>query len=223
MNYFIIYILLILSLLCLICFIIKKNNKETFITNDLIPLKKYPELDILKENSDIILEELNFILENHFWTNYDELHGKDVFRKNDVNYILSEMTKSESKVEEKTKNPKWKMFGLLFNKQEIKLNEKHCPKTISLLKSIPSVINAGFSCLEPNKTTDTHSDDNDKFYRFQLPLIVPKGDTGFKVNDIVINYKINEPFIFDDCMPHSGWNYTDKIRVVLICDIARNK
>lgn len=217
MKYFIIYIILIL---CSIYFLIKKD-KETFILDDFIPLSNYPELDIIKENSSIILEELNYILKNSYWSNYDELHGKDVFRNNDLKYIVTEMTKSESKIEEKTNNPKWKMFGLLFNKQSIDFNKEYCPKTISLLKSIPCIINAGFSCLEPNKTTDAHSDDNTEFYRYQLPLIIPKGDTGFKVNDSVINYKFNQPFIFDDCMTHMAWNNTDKIRVVLICDIDR--
>jgi len=108
---------------------------------------------------------------------------------------------------------------LLFNKQPV--SENLCPKTIELLKSIPCIINAGFSCLEPNKRTDAHSDDNDIYYRYQLPLIVPKGNTGFKVNNTSINYELGKPFIFDDCMSHQAWNDTNEIRVVLICDIDR--
>jgi hypothetical protein len=217
MYTFIIIIIIIFSLYYLFI----KNNNDTIILNDFILLSNYPELKILTDNSSVILEELNFIIKNGLWSNYDDLHGKDVFRNNNLDYVLSEMTKSESKVEENTKNPKWKMFGILFNKQSINLNWDYCPKTVSLLKSIPYIINAGFSCLEPNKSTDEHSDNNEFFYRYQLPLIVPEGNTGFKVNTSVIKYKINEPFIFDDCMTHMAWNYTNKIRVVLICDIDK--
>ena len=136
---------------------------------------------------------------------------------------MNHLTKSESKINIKTSEPKWKVFGLIFNKNVIEANEKLCPKTIQLLKSIPDIVNAGFSCLEPNKATDLHSDDNDGFYRYQLPLIIPKGDTGFKVNDETIIYETNKPLIFDDTYMHQAWNYTDKIRIVLICDIIRKK
>ncbi len=195
---------------------LSETNSENF-----IKLNQYPELDILKDNYDIIISELNNILKKGYWSNYDDLHKKDIFRNNDINNVINQLTKSESKVKTSTKKPKWKVFGLIFNKNILEINEKLCPKTIQLLKSIPCVINAGFSCLEPNKSTDIHSDDNKDFFRYQLPLIIPKGDTGFKVNNQTIKYKINQPFIFDDCNEHQAWNYTNNIRVVLICDIER--
>ncbi len=198
-----------------------KSNTNSIVHENFVSLSKYPELDILKQNHKIILDELNYILENGLWSNYDDLHKKDIFKNNDINTIVNELSKSESKVNIKTENPQWKVFGLLFNSNALESNEKLCPNSVNLLKSIPCIINAGFSCLEPNKSTDVHSDDNEDLFRYQLPLIVPKGDTGFKVNDSIINYKINEPFIFDDCNDHQAWNYTDKIRVVLICDIKR--
>jgi len=169
----------------------------------------------------IICEELKNIIKNGYWSNYDDLHGIDVFRNANLENVLIEMKKSESKINKKTDNPKWKMFGLIFNKEIIKEHKKYCPKTIEILKSIPHISNAGFSCLEPNKATNVHSDDNDNFYRYQLPLIIPKGDTAFKVNDSIIQYKPNQPFIFDDCYLHQAWNYTNQIRIVLICDIDR--
>lgn len=217
MLYFIIFILT-LSLFLLIY--TKINNDKNDKLEDFISLNNYTELNILNENFKVILEELNYILDNGLWSNYDDLHGKDIFRNKPIEFVLSEMKNSETKVEKKTNNPKWKMFGLLFNKQSI--TENLCPKTIQLLKSIPYVVNAGFSCLEPNKRTDLHSDDNDEFYRYQLPLIIPKGNTGFKVNNSIINYELSKPFIFDDCMSHQAWNETNEIRVVLICDIKRN-
>jgi beta-hydroxylase len=200
-------------------YVIWHNYIFTHSTNAIIPLSKYPKLEILQENYNVILEELKYILQNKLWSNYDDLHKKDIFRKNDINYVLTEMTKSQSKVEEKTENPKWKIYGLIYNKKSI--NETFCPQTTKLLQSIPYIVNAGFSCLEPNKTTDEHTDNNDKYYRYQLPLIVPKKNTGFKVDNTSIKYEINKPFIFDDCYKHKAWNNSNEIRVVLICDIDR--
>ncbi|AYV79889.1 MAG: hypothetical protein Gaeavirus1_26 [Gaeavirus sp.] len=193
---------------------------HTATTDDItgiIPLSKYPEMNLLKNNYDIILRELNHILTTGLWSNYDDLHKKDIFRNNNIEYVSKQLNEDVSKVDNKTNEPKWKIFGLIFNKH-IK-NDNQCPKTIELLKSIPCIINAGFSCLEAGKATDVHTDDNKNYYRYQLPIIIPKGNTGFKVSDITIDYKTNEPFIFDDSYPHQAWNYTNEIRVVLICDI----
>ena len=217
MYHFIIFIILFFC----IVYCIQNTNVNNKFSENFITLDKYSEMDILKKNHEVICSEINHILEKGYWSNYDDLHKKDIFRNKDLKTIVNELTKSESKVDEETKEPKWKVFGLIFNKNVLETNEKLCPKTIQLLKSIPCVINAGFSCLEPNKSTDLHSDDNEDFYRYQLPLIIPEGDTGFKVNGESIKYKINEPFIFDDCNDHQAWNYTNKIRVVLICDIER--
>lgn len=219
MYYCTIYIILFL---CII-YCIKYINIKNLPSDNFIALNKYSELDILKKNHEIICSELNNILEKGFWSNYDDLHKKDIFRNNNIKSVINELTKSESKVDTETKEPKWKLFGLIFNKNILETNEKLCPKTIQLLKSIPCIINAGFSCLEPDKSTDVHSDNNKDLFRYQLPLIIPEGDTGFKVNNESIKYKVNDPFIFDDCNDHQAWNYTNKIRVVLICDIERKK
>lgn len=219
MYYFIIYLILIFVLI----YYTFSYKQETMTISNFIPLYEYPELDILKKNHNIILQELNNILENGYWSNYDDLHKKDVFRDGNLDSVIEHLVKSESKVNTETCDPKWKVFGLIFNKNIIELNEKFCPKTIQLLKSIPTIINAGFSCLEPNKSTDIHADDNEDFYRYQLPLIVPVGDTGFKSDNEIIKYKVNEPFIFNDSIMHQAWNHTNKIRVVLICDIVRKK
>jgi beta-hydroxylase len=212
---------IIITLLLLSSIYLIFNNTQKNIPEGFISLENYPELKILEENFNTICDELNNIIKNGYWSNYDELHGKDVFRNASLENILIEMKKSESKINNKTKNPKWKMFGLIFNKEIIEEHKKYCPKTVELLKSIPYISNAGFSCLEPNKATDIHSDDNDIFYRYQLPLFIPEGDTGFKVNNSTIQYKLNQPFIFDDCYLHQAWNYTNQIRIVLICDIDR--
>jgi hypothetical protein len=215
---YIIYIVLFFSTIFYINSLYTNNYPENFIN-----INKYPELNVLSENHKVILSELKKILKNGLWSNYDDLHKKDIFRNSSVEEVIQKLSKSESKVNIETQEPKWKVFGLIFNKNIIEKNKEFCPNTVNLLKSIPCIVNAGFSCLEANKATDIHSDDNIDFFRYQLPLIVPEGDTGFTSNNYSIKYKINEPFIFNDSFEHHAWNYTNKIRVVLICDIERKK
>jgi hypothetical protein len=193
-------ILFCLILVCSFLYFYKTNNIA------IIKIHKYNDLKILEDNYEIILQELNYILDNGLWTNYDELHNKDIFKNNDFDEITKKLNKSKSKISKTTNKPKWKIFGLLFNKNTIEINEKLCPKTCKLLKNIPCIINAGFSCLEPNKTTEPHSDNNINFYRYQLPLIIPNGDTGFRINNEIIKYKINQPFIFNDSI-HSSMKH----------------
>jgi hypothetical protein len=216
MNIYTLIFLLTLFILFL-CTIHKINISPT----NFISLSTYPEMNILVENYSKILRELEYVLENSLWTRYDILHKKNIFQKSDNKTIQQELKNNISKINKNTTQPEWKIYGLLLNKERIKEHTKICPFTTQLLESIPYVINAGFSCLEAGKITDYHSDDNINFYRYQLPLIVPYGDTKFRSIDEIIKYEPNKPFIFDDSKMHQAWNLTDKIRIVLIIDILK--
>jgi len=210
------YILIFLFIIGIVMYFIYGAKKTT----NFISLQKYPEMDILVKNYDKILNELNYVLKNSLWTNYDELHKKNIFQESTNEEIQLRLKNNVSKINTNTTMPSWKIYGLLLNKKQI---ENHCPITKQLLQSIPYVINAGFSCLEAGKITDYHSDDNVNYYRYQLPLIVPNGDTKFRSVNEVIEYIPNEPFIFDDSKLHQAWNLTNDIRIVLIVDILKIK
>jgi len=197
-----------------------------------IQLSSYPELQVLTDNIGEIKSELDNLISNGLWTNYGKIHHKDIFTNNNIDNVINELNKHTSKINiysdthsntnsDTQLNPEWKIYSLIYNKQLIKENASQCPKTIKLIEQIPYVINAGFSCLEPGAITDYHSDDNKTFYRYQLPLIVPNGDTQFKLIDNIIPFEYGKPFIFDDCKKHQAWNKTNHIRIVLILDILR--
>ena len=63
MYYFIIYIILVL---CIIYYA-KKATYEKFVSNNFISLERYPELDVLKENHEIIVNELNYIFDRNIF------------------------------------------------------------------------------------------------------------------------------------------------------------
>ena len=189
------------------------KNKSTNLC--LIPFDSYPELYTIFKNKHLIINELNNIIKSTKWILYDDLHHKSLFKKNDINEIFTKLRSKETTLNS-SNNPTWKLYGLLFNKH---VYNEDCPETIKMLLNIPYVINAGFSCLEAGKATDYHTDNNDEFYRVQFPLIIPKGNCKFKINNEIIDW--SEPFIFDDNCLHQAWNITDKNRFVLILDILR--
>ena len=206
------YLLILTLLIIYWIFLFKKHNKC------LINIDNYPELIEIEKYKNIIFNDLINILNNK-WSTYDDYHNQRIFDSNNNDVI--DKLKNTEKYLNSTDLPEWKLYGLILNGMPI---TDKCPNTINLLLKNKKIINAGFSCLEPGKVTDVHSDNNINWYRYQLPLIIPHGDCKFKLQKEdsfeILNW--SKPFIFDDCCLHQVWNNTNKNRYVLIVDIKRN-
>jgi aspartyl/asparaginyl beta-hydroxylase (cupin superfamily) len=68
----------------------------------------------------------------------------------------------------------------------------------------------------------THSGISMAVYRYHFGILIPEGDTGMIINDKSFKWKNDEGVIFDDTLPHSSWNRTNKIRIILFGDFIRN-
>ena len=90
MYYFIVYIMVLVVLI----YYTFSYKQENMTISNFIPLSKYPELEILKKNHKVILKELNNILKNGNWSNYDDLHKKDIFRNGNLNSVMEHLVKS---------------------------------------------------------------------------------------------------------------------------------
>ena len=66
-----------------------------------------------------------------------------------------------------------KLIPLVFNYKDVSLGM--FPHTMSILTPLPQglLINAAFSCLEPNACTERHRDYDKRFYRCHLPILIP--------------------------------------------------
>ena len=214
-------ILIILLILIVIYYIFKNiqynnfdiNNKPSNL-NCLIPLSNYTQLQLL----DIITikKELMNIINSNKWVMYDDFHGKNIFQNNDITSLTNLLVNSQS-VLNSSEQPSWRLFPLFYNRQVLSGYDILCPNTIKMLLEIPYVMNGAFSCLEAGKVTDYHTDNNTKYYRYQLPLIIPEGDCKFKLVNEILDW--SSPFIFNDNCYHMVWNRTKKNRFVLILDI----
>jgi hypothetical protein len=197
----------------------------------IIPNFYYPEIQEVVDNKNTIIDELSNIIINENWStwgaSYNQTQLTDVPRFSDMNkfdkikYLLTNTTRLGNE-------ERWKIFGLIIEKEPIVENVYKCPKTYDFVKSIPGLINAGFSCLEPHSKTPYHNDTDDRFYRVHIPLIIPDvsdDDIRLDVYDdkkqlIKLNWKTNY-FVFNDNCFHQAFNNTDRHRIVLLLDIER--
>ena len=195
-----------------------KNEISHIYSND-----KYPCMKYIFDNRKIIIDEFykNIIASSKWsnWIEYDKMSNTPIFSKMQPDDILIRM--KENSCELSKGKPSWKIFGLMLYGSEIKENVKLCQKTMKILNRCDNIVNAGFSCLEPNVITELHRDFNHDILRCHIPIIIPEGATAIKINNEIIKWNMNEYFIFDDTYDHQAWNFTNKIRVVLIIDIKK--
>ena len=147
LNIIIFFIVISLIVICIIYF--SPKNNFLMDKNDYPEIKKY-----IFDNRNIIKEELHNAMNTNNWSRwveYDNINESPVFSKMSGSEIINYMDKTKCKIGE-GKNS-WKIFGLYLQKQPIEKYRSICPKTMEMLSKIPGIINAGFSCLEPNVYT----------------------------------------------------------------------
>jgi hypothetical protein len=205
---------------------IMESKRKLFLPgSNFISLDKYKfEEKILTDNKKIILKDLYKLLNNNkdwsIWDYSDNSEDKDNFSKLSSDQIVERLNKNK-------KNPKklnntWTVFGLILNGETITQEKNLLNNTLNIINQIPNVINAGFSCLTPNSSTDVHNEIDKNFYRIHLPLIIPKGDCAIQVQDDIRKwYDCKSIMILDDTKWHNAWNYTKYPRYILIIDIKK--
>jgi aspartyl/asparaginyl beta-hydroxylase (cupin superfamily) len=227
-----IIILLILIICIFLLYKITNNsckNHKCLISNNF-----YPEINNIIKNKNIILNELFYLIENKEWsiwgnsTNNKVLNEIPRFSELTTDEKIIHFEKNKEKIINNSNNSKkWKIYGLILEKKPIIENINNCISTFNLIKDIPGLINAGFSCLESHSSTPYHSDKDNRFYRIHIPLIIPN-DSSKTWMDIYdnSNNKIQlfwntDYFVFDDTCYHQAFNNTDFNRIILLLDIER--
>lgn len=99
---------------------------------------------------------------------------------------------------------------------------KYCPKTVEILKKIPSVNGAMFSVLPPGSQLTRHLDPVACSLRYHLGLKTPNDDNCFiNVDGKNYSWRDGDAFIFDETYLHFAKNNTDQSRIILMCDVER--
>ena len=116
----------------------------------------------------------------------------------------------------------WKRFHLYWYGKDLPSAQASCPKTVALLKSIPSVKAAMFASLPPGATLVRHRDPYAGSLRYHIGLVTPNDPKCFiEVDGERYFWKDGEPVMFDETYIHFAANETDHQRIVLFCDVER--
>jgi beta-hydroxylase len=115
---------------------------------------------------------------------------------------------------------KWDVFGLYAfgkkNAQKCAL----CPETTRVVETIPRMMTAAFSWLEPGTHIKPHVGYTPAVLRCHLGLIVPD-HCALRVGPEVRSWQEGKCMVFDDTTEHEAWNRSDAVRVVLLIDFMK--
>lgn len=118
----------------------------------------------------------------------------------------------------------WGAYFLWNHGRRIDAHAERCPRTEAALLRIPQMQVpqrapvAFFSALKPGTHIPPHNGATNARLTVHLPLIVPP-DCALRVGGETRLWHPGELLLFDDTIRHEAWNYSDRLRVVLIFDV----
>lgn len=116
----------------------------------------------------------------------------------------------------------WSKFYLTWYGYTHHSAERLCPKTVAILKTIPSVNGAMFSLLPPGSQLTRHLDPVACSLRYHLGLMTPNSAACYiNVDGNPYFWRDGEDFLFDETYLHFAKNETDQHRLILMCDVER--
>eukprot|EP00056_Hartaetosiga_gracilis_P002603 m.55444 g.55444 ORF g.55444 m.55444 type:complete len:312 (+) comp11125_c0_seq2:109-1044(+) len=119
----------------------------------------------------------------------------------------------------------WKVLGLKFWGLNHSVNQKHFPKTMAIMNSIPDLSLVAFSQIEGGTAITPHRGDTNANIRCHMGLVIPGTlpEAGFKVGDQEKSWGEGQILMFCDAHRHTAYNYTDKTRIIIQFDVIRPK
>ncbi len=116
----------------------------------------------------------------------------------------------------------WKRFYLKWYDAQHPSAEALCPRSVAILRGIPSVKAAMFAELPAGGKLNAHRDPYAGSIRFHLGLVTPNDDACYiDVDGQRYSWRDGQGVIFDETYIHEAHNRTDKNRIILFCDIER--
>ncbi|MDQ2140068.1 lipid A hydroxylase LpxO [Alcaligenaceae bacterium B3P038] len=116
----------------------------------------------------------------------------------------------------------WKRFYLKWYDARHPSAEEYCPRTVALLKTIPTVKAAMFAELPPGGKLNKHRDPFSGSLRYHLGLATPNDDRCFiAVDGESYSWRDGEGTVFDETYVHEAYNHSEANRIILFCDIER--
>jgi len=116
----------------------------------------------------------------------------------------------------------WRRFHLKWYDDFLPSAQALCPRTVELLRSVPTVHAALFALLPAGGKLTEHRDPYAGSLRYHLGLITPNSDAcRIFVDGEPYAWRDGEDVVFDETYIHRAENRTDQDRIILFCDVER--
>jgi aspartyl/asparaginyl beta-hydroxylase (cupin superfamily) len=205
-----------------------------FKTSENVPLYKVPSdlifyntnhyriVKILEEHWDVIASEIPFFDINNL-SGYTERRLEKWINSPDFDfeeYIKNIKSKWYKGCEGIDINNTWYNFPLTVNDKIIDEGEKHCPKTISLLKKLNCKQIVGYSLLLPNSKISKHKDNTGKIFNSMTGnlLLSDNKNANVYIESDIYRHQQGKMVIYDSTYYHYADNNDSNIRVILYID-----
>ena len=163
--------------------------------------KDFPELDLLRDNWEVIRDE-----------------AKALFETGQIRFIDN----SQDIAFNTFKRTGWTRFYLKWYRDFLPSAQGTCPKTVELLKKTPSVKAAMFTVLAPGSRLGEHRDPFAGSVRYHLGLVTPNSEECcIWVDGNRHVWHDGEDVLFDETFIHSAQNNTQMSRIILFADVER--
>jgi beta-hydroxylase len=116
----------------------------------------------------------------------------------------------------------WKRFYLKWYGDPPPSAQSLCPRTVDVLRSIPSVHGAMFALMAPQSHVGKHRDPFAGSLRYHLGLATPNSDAcRIFIDGTPYSWRDGQDIVFDETYVHHFENRTDVPRIILFCDVER--
>lgn len=141
-----------------------------------------------------------------------------------VPYVQTDAGTPTGQFDALDRNLDWGALFLWKNGKRVTSNADLCPRTEATISQTPQNIIPNrapvvfFSALKPGTHIPPHNGATNTRLTVHLPLIIPP-DCGLRVGGETHAWQPGKVVVFDDTITHEAWNYSDRLRVVLIFDV----
>lgn len=179
---------------------------------------RFPFCRTLEAGFPTILEELERLIALKVWSVWGAAHYARRIERMSIDDIRAALESQQTRIGE-DQDPGWRVFALTLMGRPFERNCALCPRTADVLKAIPGLTTAAFTCMEAGYRTPAHTG-TFPVYRSHLGLIVPEGDCALSVDGEPRRWEPGRVLMFDDRHVHEAWNLAAAHRYILIVDVA---
>lgn len=198
-------------------------GRRTFITAKplTLPIPRLPAIPIFhREDFDWAPE-----VESAFPDILEELHNVLGDQSGFEPYVQTPEGQPKGQFAALDRSTDWGAYFLWKHGRRIDAQADACPRTEAAIARAPQIRVPGrapvifFSALRPGVHIPPHNGATNARLTVHLPLIIPPSDCGLRVGEEVHIWEPGRLVMFDDTIRHEAWNFSDRLRVVLIFDV----